>query len=158
MLAQGDPAGAASQAMEAVAAAEYLEAPLMAAYGRMLAGQALATMGDRAEAIEQLEGAHAAYAEVGAAHYQDQAARLLRRLGQAVPRRRGSSGEGVLAMLSNREIEVLELVASGRTNRDIAAELYLSVRTVDRHVSRIYQKLGVSSRAAAASVFERARA
>jgi DNA-binding NarL/FixJ family response regulator len=82
----------------------------------------------------------------------------LRRLGQAVPRRRGTSGDGVLAMLSNREIEVLELVASGRTNRDIAAELYLSVRTVDRHVSRIYQKLGVSSRAAAASVFERARA
>jgi DNA-binding NarL/FixJ family response regulator len=48
-------------------------------------------------------------------------------------------------------------VAAGRTNREIAEQLYLSVRTVDRHVSRIFDKLGVKSRAAAASEFERAR-
>jgi DNA-binding NarL/FixJ family response regulator len=47
-------------------------------------------------------------------------------------------------------------VATGKTNREIASQLYLSVRTVDRHVSRIFEKLGVGSRAAATSQFERA--
>ena len=51
--------------------------------------------------------------------------------------------------LSEREIEVLRLVAIGRTNREIAGELGISERTVDRHVSNIYTKLDVSSRAAA---------
>jgi DNA-binding NarL/FixJ family response regulator len=48
-------------------------------------------------------------------------------------------------------------VASGRTNRQIAEELFLSVRTIDRHVARIFEKLDVSSRAAAVSVYERTR-
>ena len=76
---------------------------------------------------------------------------------KAVPRRNGMRTNGVFPGLSRREVDVLERVAAGKTNRDIAAELYLSVRTVDRHVSRIFQKLGVSSRAAAASAFERSR-
>jgi DNA-binding NarL/FixJ family response regulator len=51
--------------------------------------------------------------------------------------------------LTARELEVLRLVASGKTNREIAARLVLSERTVDRHVSNIFAKLGVSSRSAA---------
>jgi DNA-binding NarL/FixJ family response regulator len=51
--------------------------------------------------------------------------------------------------LTPRELEVLCLVAAGRTNRQIADVLVLSARTVDRHVSNIFAKLGVSSRAAA---------
>ena len=51
--------------------------------------------------------------------------------------------------LSSRELEVLRLLATGKTNRAIADELVLAVRTVDRHVSNIFTKLGVSSRAAA---------
>jgi DNA-binding NarL/FixJ family response regulator len=51
--------------------------------------------------------------------------------------------------LSPRELQVLRLVASGRTNRAIAAELFLSNKTVARHVGNIFAKLGVSSRAAA---------
>src|SRR4029453_15145257 len=51
--------------------------------------------------------------------------------------------------LTAREVEVLRLVATGRTNRAIAAELVLSQRTVDRHLSNIFTKLGVPSRAAA---------
>jgi DNA-binding NarL/FixJ family response regulator len=90
-------------------------------------------------------------------HVEDAAAQPLGKRGRAVPHREGPHGNEAIGGLSNREFGVLELVASGRTNREIAAELFLSVRTVDRHVSRIFQKLGVSSRAAAASVFERAR-
>ncbi len=51
--------------------------------------------------------------------------------------------------MSARELEVLRLVATGRTNRAIAGELFLSEKTVARHVSNIFVKLGVSSRAAA---------
>jgi DNA-binding NarL/FixJ family response regulator len=51
--------------------------------------------------------------------------------------------------LTPRELQVLRLVAAGQTNKAIAAELILSQRTVDRHMSNIFIKLGVSSRAAA---------
>jgi DNA-binding NarL/FixJ family response regulator len=51
--------------------------------------------------------------------------------------------------LTARELQVLRLVAAGQTNRSIAADLFLSERTVDRHVSNTFTKLGVSSRAAA---------
>ena len=94
----------------------------------------------------------------GAHHFQGHAERELGRLGHAAPaagRRRADGGR--IAGLTRREQEVVELVAAGRTNREIADELVLSVRTVDRHVSRIFEKLGVNSRAAAASQFERAR-
>ena len=62
--------------------------------------------------------------------------------------------------LSRRELEVLELVAAGLTNERIADRLCLSVRTVERHLSNVYAKLGVSGksgRAAAAARFSRAR-
>jgi DNA-binding NarL/FixJ family response regulator len=61
--------------------------------------------------------------------------------------RRATSGEP--HGLTPRELQVLRLVAAGRTNKAIAAELVLSERTVDRHVSNIFTKLGLSSRAAA---------
>ncbi|MGH3951541.1 MAG: helix-turn-helix domain-containing protein [Pseudonocardiaceae bacterium] len=51
--------------------------------------------------------------------------------------------------LTARELQVLRLVAAGKTNRAIASELVVSERTVDRHVTNIFTKLGVSSRAAA---------
>ena len=61
--------------------------------------------------------------------------------------RRAPSGEP--HGLTPRELQVLRLVTAGRTNKAIAAELVLSERTVDRHVSNIFTKLGVSSRSAA---------
>ena len=61
----------------------------------------------------------------------------------------GSAASQTAAGLTPREVEVLRLVATGKTNRAIAAELFLSEKTVARHVSNIFTKLGVSSRAAA---------
>jgi DNA-binding NarL/FixJ family response regulator len=59
--------------------------------------------------------------------------------------------------LSRREVEVARLVAEGKTNREIAAELFLSNRTVESHLSRVFAKLGVSSRAAVGAVLARRR-
>ncbi len=54
------------------------------------------------------------------------------------------------ADLTDREVEVLRLIARGRSNREVAARLFISVKTVGRHVENLYAKIGVSSRAAAA--------
>ena len=139
---------------EAFAATEH-GGPVDAARARIVAGRALAAADDRTAAVAELQRAHTELADCGALRYRDEAARELRKLGRAV-RAAGSTGEQApIAGLSSRELEVMVLLADGKTNREIADALFLSVRTVDRHVSRIFDKLGVSSRAAAASQFAR---
>jgi DNA-binding CsgD family transcriptional regulator len=157
-LHRGDGEESARLAFASVQAAEDAGAPIEGAVSRIVAGRTLAAAGERERAIGELRQAHAELGRCGAYHYQDEAARELSRLGHAAPAaRRQKAGSERVAGLTRREQEVIELVASGRTNREIADELVLSVRTVDRHVSRIFEKLGVNSRAAAASQFERAR-
>jgi DNA-binding NarL/FixJ family response regulator len=86
----------------------------------------------------------------------DAAARELRRLGQRVARRvRPGSALGLDA-LSNREREVAAMVATGRTNKDIAGALFLSEKTIESHLARIYTKLDVHSRAALTALLARA--
>lgn len=85
-----------------------------------------------------------------------------RRLGPPTPLDRGHRGPsrraaGERTHLSAREIEVIELIAKGLSNKDIASQLYLSVRTVEAHVSHILDKLGVSSRTAVAARFAASR-
>jgi DNA-binding NarL/FixJ family response regulator len=156
-LARGHTEIAAEQAQLSVAATQKLGFPLENANARLLLGEALAATGDRESAIAEVESAHADLRRLGAAiRYQDRAASFLRKLGRVVPR--GVRGGTPLEGLSKRELQVLELVAEGKTNRQIASDLFLSVRTIDRHVARIFEKLGVSSRVTAASMFERLEA
>jgi DNA-binding CsgD family transcriptional regulator len=156
LLEYDEPGSAVPVAVASYEAAARAGAQVEAARGKILAGKALAAAGEREAAITELDAAHSQLAGCGAFRYCDEAARELRKLGRAVARA-GVSPEGGLLGLSRRELEVMELVAAGMTNRAIADELFISVRTVDRHLSRIFGKLDVKSRAAAASLFERAR-
>jgi DNA-binding NarL/FixJ family response regulator len=117
-----------------------LRAPYLAARVRVSIAVACRAVGDEDGAALELESARAAFERLEAqpdlAHVDALRAHPL------VPR---STPHG----LTQRELEVLRLVATGRTNRQIAAELTLSEKTVDRHVSNIFAKLDVPSRAAA---------
>ena len=106
-----------------------------------------------------LKAAERELAELGAERLRAEAARELRRLGVRVAarQRRGAAGAG-LAALSGRETEIADLVAEGRTNREIAGELFVSDKTVEGHLRNVFAKLGVSSRAEVAEAVGRARA
>ena len=138
LLAEGDPRGALIDLRTAWSAWRELEAPYETAKARVGIGLACRALGDQDSAAMELDAARFAFQELGAAT--DLAG--LETL--AVPAPAGRAGG-----LTPREVQVLRLVATGMTNRAIAAELVLSERTVDRHVSNIFTKLGVSSRAAA---------
>ena len=114
-----------------------LGVPYEAARCRVLIGSACRALGDETSALMDFEAAQAELLELGAAPAAAWAAALMR------------EGNGAKGPLSPRETEVLRLVASGQGNRAIAAELYLSEKTVARHISNIFLKLGLSSRAAA---------
>jgi DNA-binding NarL/FixJ family response regulator len=94
-------------------------------------------LGDEDSAASELGIARRAFAELGAAPAAQEVDRLLRR------ERPGG--------LTEREVEVLRLVAEGRSNTDIARALVLSQKTVERHLSNIFTKLDVQSRTAAAA-------
>ncbi|MBV8998687.1 MAG: helix-turn-helix transcriptional regulator [Solirubrobacterales bacterium] len=153
LLAGDDPPGAARAAREATALAEATGNPLLSARARALLGAALGRLGNVEEAIPELEYAERTLFESGALREADAAAQELRRLGWRGPRRpRGGPGGGGLEALSAREREVAMLVASGKRNREVAAALFVSEKTVESHLARIYDKLGVRSRAALATI------
>jgi DNA-binding NarL/FixJ family response regulator len=115
-----------------------LEAPYEAARVRVLVGLACRALGDEEAAAMELDAARSVFARLGAAPD-------LARLATLDRREAASTGHGLTA----RQLEVLRLMAAGKTNLAIATDLVLAEKTVDRHVSNIYIKLGVSSRAAA---------
>ena len=139
-LAGGDAGDALVALQAAVRVWQELEAPYEAARTRMLAGLACRALGDEESAALELDAARRALTALGARPD-------LARLGGLA----GTTDAAAAAGLSRRETEVLRRLAAGATNRAIAAELVLSVRTVDRHVSNIFVKLGVSTRTAAAA-------
>jgi DNA-binding CsgD family transcriptional regulator len=140
-LARGDIARAAVALADAWRCWTSQQAPYEAAQARLLLGRACAALGD-----EEASAAHHTAAEVTLASLQGIVAEPQARTDQ-----RGARIGG----LSSREAQVLQLVATGRTNRAIAERLVLSERTVDRHVSNILGKLRVATRTqAAAFAFE----
>jgi ATP/maltotriose-dependent transcriptional regulator MalT len=137
-LADGDTDRACMAARRACGLFRELRLPHEAALARVTLGEALRTAGDADGGNLELEAAHRALNELGA---ELDAERVATMLGSAATLRpRG---------LTAREVEVLRLVASGKTNREVAGEMFLSEHTVSRHLQNIFAKLDVSTRAAA---------
>ena len=99
-----------------------------------------------ADAREHLRAAHAVFEALGAQPWADRARLELRATGEAGPR--GASG--ALDELTPQELRIARLVADGATNREIAAQLFLSVRTIEYHLHKVFTKLGIASRHALA--------
>ena len=159
ILETGDPLPAAKLALLSAAGGEKSGARLEAARSRTLAGRSLAAAGERQRATSELRAAAQELEACGATRYHDEAVRELRRLGVRIARRArpGSREGGGIASLTARERELAELVCDRKTNAQIAAELFLSQKTVESHLRNIFQKLGASSRVEVARAIERAR-
>ena len=154
-LAEGDAARAAELARAAAADAAAVGATLELARARLVAGRALVSA-DRDAGIAELHAAAAQADACAVPRLADEARRELRRAGVRVGR--GGSrapGDAGLDALSPREREMAELVAEGLTNREIAARVFLSEKTVETHLTRVFQKLGVKSRAQVAAAVAR---
>jgi DNA-binding NarL/FixJ family response regulator len=153
-VAEQDPAAAAKLARRATAKLA-LAHPIEAARARTLTGHHLGIAGNREAALQELQQATDELTALGATHYAAQAIRERRRLGERLARggRRASTMTGV-ASLSDREHEVARLVQDRLTNREIAERLVLSEKTVERHLSRIFVKLGARSRVEVARMLE----
>lgn len=136
-LADGDAQAALRSLRRAWQEWQAVEAPYEAARVRVLVGLACRALGDEDGCAMELDAARAVFEQLGAvpdvAHVQS--------LAQAAV----APPHGLTA----RELQVLRLVAAGKTNKAIANTLFLSEKTIDRHVSNIFTKLSVSSRAAA---------
>ena len=138
LLHQGEARAALGELRKAWRTWQQLDAPYDAARTRVLMGLGFRALGDPDGAEMELDAARWVFENLGAA---PDLARVERLAHTAAPRAAGG--------LTAREVEVLGLVATGKTNRAIAADLFLSEKTVARHVSNIFTKLGVSSRSAA---------
>ena len=137
-LAEGDAQAALGSLRRAFEAWRQVEAPYEAARVRVLVGLACRAFGDDEGAELELDAARAVFEQLGAAPD-------LARIDSLTKGAPSGHPHG----LTPRELQVLRLVATGKTNKAIAAELFLSEKTVDRHVSNIFNKLDVPSRAAA---------
>jgi DNA-binding NarL/FixJ family response regulator len=138
LAAEGDARAALGSLRRALSTWQEIEAPYEAARTRVLLGTAFRRLGDDDAAALELESARAVFEELGAGPDLARVSSLV----TSAPSKRARG-------LSPRELEVLRHVAGGKTNKEIATELVLSERTIERHVSNVFAKLGVSTRAAA---------
>jgi DNA-binding NarL/FixJ family response regulator len=140
LLAEGDTRAALATMRRAWTAWQELQAPYQTARARVLLGLAHRALGDTDTAELEWDAARQVFQQLGAA---PEVARVEALSPMAAPRAAGG--------LTAREAQVLRLVAAGKSNRAIAAELVISEHTVARHVQNIFAKLGVSSRTAASA-------
>ena len=138
LLAEDEPHSALSVLRRAWDQWHDVSAPYDAARARVLIARACRALGDDDTAEMEFDAARWVFDELGAAPD-------LVRVSALSARRRASTPGG----LTLREVQVLRLVATGKTNRAIAADLFLSEKTVARHVANIFTKLDLASRAAA---------
>jgi DNA-binding CsgD family transcriptional regulator len=120
----------------------------------LLYGERLRRAKRRVEAREHLRSAIELFDGLGAAPWSEQARRELRASGESIPRRDPTAPE----KLTPQELQIALLVAEGRTNRDVAAALFLSPKTVEFHLTRVYRKLNIHSRAELVRLFSSERA
>lgn len=139
LLAEGDPESACAVLRRAWVAWQGQAAPYEAAWVRLRMARACRQLGDHDSAEMELDAAGHVFAQLGAAPALAQVRQLAT----------GESAARPVAGLTRREQEVLRLLATGASNRDIASSLVISDRTVARHVANLFTKLGVSSRSAA---------
>lgn len=137
LLAEGDARAALKSLRRASTEWQEIGAPFEAARARVLIGLACRALGDDETAKLELDAARRVFEDLGAAPELDRVSEL------------SGATPAVPGGLSAREIEVLALVATGKTNHEIGEALVVSDHTVRRHLQNIYAKLGVSSRAAA---------
>ncbi len=158
LLAAGQAEEAARLAAESASGARDGGSVLQASFSRHLLGRAQAAAGDRKAAIASLREAERELDAFGAHRVRDEVRRDLRKLGaRAEPRGPATAGDSGLSALTKRELEIAELVTDRLTNKQIAAELFLSDKTVESHVRNIFMKLGASSRVEVARIIERER-
>jgi DNA-binding NarL/FixJ family response regulator len=137
LLARGGSEAAAAAAEAAGAGFERGGFPLQSARSLLVAGEALRRGGERRRAGEMLDRAREIFLELGAASWVERCDDELRR---ARPRPRRDR------VLTHAECRVAALVAQGKKNREVAAQLFTTVSTVEAHLTRIYRKLGIRSR------------
>lgn len=138
LLAEGDPGAALGTLRRAWRGWHELQAPYEAARTRVLLARACRAVGDDDGAEMELDAARSAFVGLGAMPDVAMVASLSLVSDTALP-----------GGLTAREVEVLALVATGLTNREVAQQLVISEKTVASHISHIFTKLGLSSRAAA---------
>jgi DNA-binding NarL/FixJ family response regulator len=138
LLASGDPARALERLRQAWQSWQVLDTPYEAARVRLVVAQACRELGDHDTADMELDAAAQVFQQLKAVPALERVEELSRRRDQATP-----------GGLTPREVEVLRLVATGATNREVADTLVISEKTVARHLSNMFTKLGLTSRAAA---------
>ncbi|MCE3277200.1 MAG: LuxR family transcriptional regulator [Propionibacteriaceae bacterium] len=137
-LAAGDFPGALIPLRRSVSLWRQMEAPCEAARVRVLVGQACRALGDADSAEIEFDAANHVFQQIGAASDLDPLRKLM-----------SSEELSYSSGLTAREVQVLSLVATGQTNREISSTLMISEHTVARHMQNIFSKLEVSSRTAA---------
>jgi DNA-binding NarL/FixJ family response regulator len=134
-LAEGNPSVAAATIQSAARLWQELQVPYEVATACTLLGQAQSEAGDHNAGKQSFDKARVLFEQIGA--------RLDARAIEPARRTRRPAG------LTEREVEVLSLLATGQANKEIAATLHLSAKTVSRHLTNIFNKIGVTSRTAA---------
>jgi DNA-binding CsgD family transcriptional regulator len=152
-LADGLLAGSAGRTEDAAFHLDSARSAFTRTARPLLAAQASLAFADivdsSADAVSAARAAHATAVRLGAVSLRDRSAAILRRHGVSSPR---STTSGTLPDLTARESDILAGLRRGDTNAQIAAQLFLSPKTVEHHVSRVLAKLGVRTRAEAAAV------